>query len=180
MMKNRAEARAAKTDRKLQQKQRTVLEWLEKHNVFMNASDGHECIILSAYSILGVEPKRMRKTSAVGLHSKYSYIMSRAGIVQKKARAPKIAKVSTIKEAEKFYESYEWRQLRYRVLKRDGAKCALCGATRSDGVKLHVDHIKPLRKNPDLALDINNLQVLCEVCNHGKGNWDETDWRLSS
>jgi len=19
--------------------------------------------------------------------------------------------------------------------------------------------------------------VLCEVCNHGKGNWDETDWR---
>lgn len=52
-----------------------------------------------------------------------------------------------------------------------------CGATREDGVQIQVDHIKPRKTHPELALDINNLQVLCEVCNHGKGNWDQTDWR---
>ena len=42
---------------------------------------------------------------------------------------------------------------------------------------MNVDHIKPRKKYPELALDKSNLQVLCEECNHGKGNWDETDWR---
>jgi hypothetical protein len=76
-----------------------------------------------------------------------------------------------------FLESYEWRRIRMVVLKRDGARCACCGATAADGVKMNVDHIKPRRLFPQLALDESNLQVLCEVCNHGKGNWDQTDWR---
>jgi hypothetical protein len=29
----------------------------------------------------------------------------------------------------------------------------------------------------DLALKIDNLQVLCADCNCGKGNCDSTDWR---
>lgn len=76
-----------------------------------------------------------------------------------------------------FLESYEWRRVRMVVLKRDGAICACCGATRADGVVMNVDHIKPRRLFPSLALDPNNLQVLCGPCNHGKGNWDMTDWR---
>jgi 5-methylcytosine-specific restriction endonuclease McrA len=52
-----------------------------------------------------------------------------------------------------------------------------CGATPEDGLKMHVDHIKPRKHYPHLALEHSNLQVLCEVCNHGKGNWDQTDWR---
>ncbi len=76
-----------------------------------------------------------------------------------------------------FLDSYEWRSLRMRVLVRLGARCQCCGHTAKDGVKLHIDHIKPRRTHPELALDESNLQVLCEVCNHGKGNWDETDWR---
>lgn len=76
-----------------------------------------------------------------------------------------------------FLDSYEWRRVRMKVLQRDGRKCACCGATPDDGVKMHVDHIKPRKTHPSLALDMNNLQVLCEVCNHGKGNWDSTDWR---
>ena len=44
------------------------------------------------------------------------------------------------------------------------------------GVRVHVDHIKPRRLFPSLALVESNLQVLCEVCNHGKGNWDQTRW----
>lgn len=79
-------------------------------------------------------------------------------------------------EAAAFYRSYEWRRLRYEVLQDQGRKCALCGAT-PPAIVLHVDHIKPLRANWGRRLDKTNLQVLCEVCNHGKGNWDQTDWR---
>jgi 5-methylcytosine-specific restriction endonuclease McrA len=76
-----------------------------------------------------------------------------------------------------FLASYEWRRVRMQALKIHGSRCQCCGATPADGLKMHVDHIKPRRQFPALALDVNNLQVLCEVCNHGKGNWDQTDWR---
>lgn len=75
-----------------------------------------------------------------------------------------------------FLATYEWRALRMRVLLRCGARCQCCGASAKDGAVIHVDHIKPRRTYPELALDEANLQVLCAVCNHGKGNWDETNW----
>ena len=67
-----------------------------------------------------------------------------------------------------------------KVLKRDGARCACCGSTPEDGVRMYVDHIQPRKTHPELAVSLDNLQVLCEVCNHGKGNWDSTDWRRKS
>jgi 5-methylcytosine-specific restriction endonuclease McrA len=76
-----------------------------------------------------------------------------------------------------FLQSYEWRRLRMVALKRYGARCQCCGAAPQDGAVMNVDHIKPRLLFPHLALDINNLQVLCHECNHGKGNWDTTDWR---
>jgi HNH endonuclease len=76
-----------------------------------------------------------------------------------------------------FLLSYEWRRLRMEVLKRDGAKCRCCGATPETGAVMNVDHIKPRRTHPELALDPVNCQVLCNICNHGKGNWDQTNWR---
>jgi hypothetical protein len=63
------------------------------------------------------------------------------------------------------------------VLERDGSKCACCGKTAADQVIINVDHIKPRRFHPELALTLSNLQVLCEPCNHGKGNKYETKWR---
>jgi hypothetical protein len=76
-----------------------------------------------------------------------------------------------------FYDTQEWKELRYKVLQRYGATCQCCGATRQDNVKIHVDHIKPRSRFPKLELDINNLQVLCEPCNMGKRAHDLTDWR---
>lgn len=75
-----------------------------------------------------------------------------------------------------FLNTFEWRKLRYATLQKYGARCQCCGRTPPE-VKIHVDHIKPRRKHPELALDPDNLQVLCGECNHGKSNWDETDWR---
>lgn len=76
-----------------------------------------------------------------------------------------------------FLRSFEWRKLRMEVLKKYGATCQCCGATRHTGAVINVDHIKPRKYFPELSLDIDNLQVLCGACNHGKGNWDTTDWR---
>ena len=77
-----------------------------------------------------------------------------------------------------FYMCKAWRELRYKALKKHGAKCQCCGATpESSGKPMHVDHVKPRSKFPNLELVLSNLQILCEDCNLGKGGWDETDWR---
>ncbi len=82
-----------------------------------------------------------------------------------------------IANSDPFLSSFEWRKLRLKALKIHGAKCQCCGATPGSGAVMNVDHIKPRKKFPELALDINNLQILCADCNHGKGNWDQTDFR---
>jgi len=76
-----------------------------------------------------------------------------------------------------FLETYQWRKLRMEALLKYGPRCMCCGATPSTGAVMNVDHIKPRQTHPELALEINNLQILCHECNHGKGNWDTTDWR---
>ena len=76
-----------------------------------------------------------------------------------------------------FLQSYAWRQVRMQALIKYGRKCQCCGATPETGAIMNVDHIKPRKTHPELALSLNNLQVLCHECNHGKGNWDTTDWR---
>lgn len=87
-------------------------------------------------------------------------------------------KVLTWKEqAAIFYASDEWRTLRYEVLRERGGSCELCGRNRREhGVTIHVDHIKPRSKFPELQLVRTNLQVLCEDCNLGKSNTDSIDW----
>ena len=78
--------------------------------------------------------------------------------------------------SKEFYKSDAWRDLRYRALKLHGRQCQCCGA-KPPKVVLHVDHIKPRSRFPELELDINNLQVLCEDCNLGKSNKDCIDYR---
>lgn len=78
---------------------------------------------------------------------------------------------------EDFYKSKKWRELRFVALRMTEGTCELCGARASDGVSLHVDHIKPRSKYPALQYDLDNLQVLCDDCNFGKSNYDETDFR---
>jgi len=77
-----------------------------------------------------------------------------------------------------FYFSREWRALRVRVLEKYSCECMMCGRSpQIHGVVIHVDHIKPKSKYPELALTFTNLQLLCEDCNLGKSNKYQTDWR---
>ncbi len=76
-----------------------------------------------------------------------------------------------------FYVSKAWKALRYLALCESNGCCCCCGQRPYDGFPLHVDHIKPRSKYPELELDLSNLQVMCGDCNYGKDNVDETDWR---
>lgn len=90
---------------------------------------------------------------------------------------PRTAKESPQSKIDDFYTSWEWRRLRYDFLKDRDRRCECCGAQPSDGVKIVIDHIKPIRHHWHLRLNFGNLQILCEDCNMGKGSRDETDWR---
>lgn len=77
-----------------------------------------------------------------------------------------------------FYRSKLWRELRVRVLESYSCNCMMCGRSpKQHGVVLHVDHIKPRSKYPELELSFSNLQILCDDCNLGKSNKFKTDHR---
>ncbi|MBM3129211.1 MAG: HNH endonuclease [Chloroflexi bacterium] len=60
-----------------------------------------------------------------------------------------------------------------RILERDGYKCVICGKGEKDGVKLHVDHIKP--KDLGGRATIENGQTLCSQHNFFKKNFKQTE-----
>jgi hypothetical protein len=74
------------------------------------------------------------------------------------------------KEVKFDYYSKDFRELRLQVFLRDGEVCAYCKTVPAPGTSLTIDHIKPVSKFPELALDIDNLQVLCWECNQKKSN----------
>jgi 5-methylcytosine-specific restriction endonuclease McrA len=76
-----------------------------------------------------------------------------------------------------FLQTREWKELRYKAFLKYGNRCVVCGRSAKDGAVLNMDHIKPRKTHPHLALDINNLQPMCSDDNAGKDNWDSTDWR---
>lgn len=75
-----------------------------------------------------------------------------------------------------FLCSAEWKGLRDRAIATYGAKCMRCSSLR----EINVDHIKSRLNYPELALDFNNLQVLCGPCNKAKGNKHSTDYRTDA
>ena len=79
-------------------------------------------------------------------------------------------------KSKNFLNSPEWLEIRYQVLAKYPRICMLCGA-HGPKVTIQVDHIKPKIKYPELALDFNNLQLLCRECNLGKSYKNEDDFR---
>lgn len=92
-------------------------------------------------------------------------------------KPPEKQKKTNKEKKDNFYFSKAWRTLRYQVLKEFGSDCMACKRPATRDRPPHVDHIKPRYLYPHLELVFDNLQVLCEDCNIGKGAWDETDWR---
>lgn len=67
-----------------------------------------------------------------------------------------------------WYQSARWKDLRGRVLRRDGWTCAAPGCGRLGASGMVVDHRTPHRGDERLFWDEANLQVLCASPCHAK------------
>jgi len=66
-------------------------------------------------------------------------------------------------ENKSFYKTDGWKTTRDFVYERDGGCCQRCGKFVF-GRSAHVHHKIPIKKNPLLRLDLNNLMLLCPKC----------------
>jgi len=60
-------------------------------------------------------------------------------------------------------------KIKAQIRHRDNYKCQACGKTVKDGIRLEVDHKKPLEWEG--TNDFDNLWTLCHLCNGGKKNF---------
>ena len=65
-----------------------------------------------------------------------------------------------------FYQTKDWYRVRALILRRDAHRCVICSMNVRGKGLARVDHIKPLREAPELALDMNNLRTLCVSCDN--------------
>jgi 5-methylcytosine-specific restriction endonuclease McrA len=76
----------------------------------------------------------------------------------------------------KFYDTEEWKSLKYKFIKTKKTEelvCAQCGKgpfTKENWKDMNVDHIKPVKHFWEERLNMNNLQILCRICNRVKMN----------
>jgi|SRR5690625_552824 len=81
----------------------------------------------------------------------------------------------TKEQQQAFYLSNEWRGkngMRQQALERDNHECVWCreaGYVTTDAI-LEVDHIEPIDKRPDLALELSNTRTLCKSCHNKRHN----------
>ncbi len=62
-----------------------------------------------------------------------------------------------------FYNSSAWQQVSDYVYERDKGCCQRCGKFVF-GRDAHRHHIIPVRKAPELKLDVENITLLCSKC----------------
>ena len=60
----------------------------------------------------------------------------------------------------------KFKAVRLKVLARDGHVCSYCGSSED----LTVDHVLPVAKHPELAMDMDNMVIACKRCNSRKGS----------
>ena len=76
-------------------------------------------------------------------------------------------------EWRKWYRTSRWQKLRWKVLVRDGFRCAICGRVEGDTSQLVADHKKKHGGNMDRFFDESGLQTLCKPCHDGTKQSDE-------
>lgn len=73
---------------------------------------------------------------------------------------------------QQIYSNPFWKVLQKLVSKRDGGCCRLCPSN----LKLEYHHIIPFRDAPLLALEVDNVILLCKAC-HRKMQGKESRWK---
>ena len=63
--------------------------------------------------------------------------------------------------------SRKYKEVRLRKLAEDGWTCYYCGY---EGKDMTIDHIIPVSKAPELAIEMSNMVSCCKPCNSSKGS----------
>ncbi len=95
-------------------------------------------------------------------------------------RAMKRAVQPSEDQARRFYNSWQWKRLRYTFLKGRARRCEVCGQTPANGAQLVVHHKRSVRLHWQLRLDPGNLTLVCASCNRGIPADDSTDWEQTN
>ena len=66
----------------------------------------------------------------------------------------------------KFYKSKEWRTIRSYAKERDHNECQSCKRAGGFGLAEMVHHIVEVRRQPELALTLSNLECECNACHN--------------
>jgi 5-methylcytosine-specific restriction enzyme A len=109
-------------------------------------------------------PKKPRPAEKAARQRKSPALPKKRG-ASEKAAAVELSWASGIMPSmDGFYNTQAWRKMRGKILKRDGYRCVVCKADCRGKGKARVDHIRPLRQAPQLALEPSNLRTLCTGC----------------
>lgn len=66
----------------------------------------------------------------------------------------------------RFYHSTQWRKVRAMRMKIDNNECQVCKAEGKHTPAEMVHHVVHVRDNPMLALSLENLLSLCNICHN--------------
>ena len=106
-----------------------------------------------------------------------------------------LAEYKTREQKQRFYNSTKWKQLRKQVLERCNHECQECKrngyvtidtneyseTAKRKKIRLIAHHKKELEFHPDLALEIENIEILCVRCHeqyHDRGfKYKENKWK---
>lgn len=75
------------------------------------------------------------------------------------------------KQADPFYLSKAWRTVRAEALRRDHGMCVRCMERFMNGgekprLAVIVHHKKSRKEYPELELELDNLESLCDICHN--------------
>lgn len=75
-------------------------------------------------------------------------------------------------ENKSFYRSQAWKSVADFVYEREDGRCQRCQRFVF-GRQAHRHHVVPIKKNPNLKLDPNNIRLLCPQCHIFEENQDK-------
>jgi 5-methylcytosine-specific restriction endonuclease McrA len=137
---------------------KTYVIHLQATHIKLNLSTNQKIIVKLTYTSPQGRNHYVRK-------NEYSYQLLNEIIL-------KTNEIKRVQESEAYQRKVERQKmssrLRFLIFQRDHYTCRICGKSKYDKVKLHVDHIIPIAKGG--KTEENNLQTLCEVCNLGKSD----------
>lgn len=111
----------------------------------------------------GKKPKEIAEDLKVTIHYVYK-VLKVEGIKGYKSKSENAV-----------YHTDEYKEMRRKVLERDGHRCRKCGKKSKI---LQIDHILSKGTHPELIFEMSNLQTLCISC-HSKQQTTKTFRRLN-